>query len=90
MYKRNNVKILGIIENMTSFTSGDGVEHFIFGKGGAKKIANQFNIELLAQIPINIEIQKKSDEGTPFLEMYKNDSINKVFDEMIRSIIKNI
>jgi ATP-binding protein involved in chromosome partitioning len=90
MFKRTNVKILGIIENMTSFTSGDGVEHFIFGKDGGKKIANQFNIELLAQIPINIEIQKKSDEGTPFLEMYKNDSINKIFDEMTRNIIKSI
>jgi ATP-binding protein involved in chromosome partitioning len=90
MFKRTNVKILGIIENMVSFTSGDGVEHFIFGKDGGKKIANQFNIELLGQIPISIEIQKKSDQGTPFLEMYKNDSINKIFDEITRNIIKNI
>ncbi len=36
MFKRTNVKILGIIENMTSFTSDDGIEHFIFGKDGAK------------------------------------------------------
>jgi ATP-binding protein involved in chromosome partitioning len=90
MFKRTNVKILGIIENMSSFTSDDGIEHFIFGKDGGKKIANQFNIELLAQIPINIEIRKKSDEGTPFLEINKNDSINKIFNEMIKNIIKNI
>jgi len=90
MFKRTNVKILGIIENMASFTSADGVQHFIFGKDGGKKIANKFNIELLAQIPINIEIQKKSDEGTPFLEVYKNDYINKIFDKMTKNIIKNI
>ena len=90
MFKRTNVKILGIIENMASFTSGDGEEHFIFGKDGGKKIANQFNIELLGQIPISIEIQKKSDQGTPFVEMCKNDSINKIFDKITRSIIKNI
>ena len=90
MFKRTNVKILGIIENMTSFISDDGVEHFIFGKDGGKKIANKFNIELLAQIPINIEIQKKSDEGTPFLEVYKNNSICKVFERMTKNIIKNI
>jgi len=75
---------------MTSFTSGDGVEHFIFGKDGGKKIANQFNIELLGQIPISIEIQKKSDEGTPFLEIHKNNSTSKIFDEITRNIIKNI
>ena len=90
MFKRTNVKILGIIENMTSFTSDDGVEHFIFGKDGGKNIASKFNIELLAQIPINIEIQKKSDEGTPFLEVYKNNSICKVFEQMTKNIIKNI
>jgi ATP-binding protein involved in chromosome partitioning len=90
MFKRTNVKILGIIENMASFTSGEGEEHFIFGKDGGKKIANQFNIELLGQIPISIEIQKKSDQGTPFLEMYKNESINKIFDKITRGIIKNI
>ena len=90
MFKRTNVKILGIIENMSSFTSADGVQHFIFGKDGGKKIANKYNIELLAQIPINIEIQKKSDEGTPFLEAYKNDSLNKIFEQMTKNIIKNI
>jgi ATP-binding protein involved in chromosome partitioning len=90
MFKRTNVKILGIIENMASFTSADGVQHFIFGKDGGKKIANKYNIELLAQIPINIEIQKKSDEGTPFLEAYKNDSLNKIFEQMTKNIIKNI
>ena len=45
MFKKTNVKIIGIIENMTSFTSEDGVEHFIFGKDGGKNIANKFNIE---------------------------------------------
>jgi ATP-binding protein involved in chromosome partitioning len=90
MFKRTNVKLLGIIENMASFTSGDGMQHFIFGKDGGKKIANKYNIPLLAQIPINIEIQKKSDEGTPFLEAYKNDSLNKIFEQMTKNIIKNI
>jgi ATP-binding protein involved in chromosome partitioning len=90
MFKRTNVKILGIIENMTSFTSDDGIEHFIFGKDGGKNIASKFNIELLGQIPINIDIRKKSDEGTPFLEVYKNNSISKIFEQITKNIIKNI
>jgi len=71
MFKRTNVKILGIIENMTSFTSDDGVEHFIFGKDGGKNIASKFNIELLGQVPININLRKNSDEGTPFVDQFK-------------------
>ena len=90
MFKRTSVKILGIIENMTSFTSDDGVEHFIFGKDGGKNIANKFNIELLGQIPININLRKNSDEGTPFVDQFKDDEVSKLFLEIANKIIKNI
>ena len=90
MFKKTNVKILGIIENMTSFTSDDGVEHFIFGKDGGKNIANKFNIELLGQIPININLRKNSDEGSPFVDQFKDDKISKLFLEIANKIIKII
>jgi ATP-binding protein involved in chromosome partitioning len=88
VFKRTNVKILGIIENMTSFTSGDGIEHFIFGKDGGKNIADKFNIELLGQIPININLRKKSDEGLPFVESYKESKVSDIFKEISEKIIK--
>ena len=90
MFKRTNVKILGIIENMTSFTSDDGVEHFIFGKDGGKNIASKFNIELLGQIPININLRKNSDEGTPFVDQFKDDEVSKLFSEIANKITKII
>jgi ATP-binding protein involved in chromosome partitioning len=90
MFKRTNVKILGIIENMTKFTSDDDVEHFIFGKDGGKNIASKFNIELLGQIPININLRKNSDEGTPFVDQFKNDEISKLFLEIANKITKII
>jgi ATP-binding protein involved in chromosome partitioning len=90
MFKRTNIKILGIIENMTSFTSDDGVEHFIFGKDGGKNIASKFNIELLGQIPININLRKNSDEGTPFVDQFKDDEISKLFLEIANKITKII
>jgi ATP-binding protein involved in chromosome partitioning len=90
MFKRTNVKILGIIENMTSFTSDDGVEHFIFGKDGGKNIANKFNIELLGQIPININLRKNSDEGLPFVDQFKDHKVSKLFLEMANKITKII
>ena len=90
MFKRTNVKILGIIENMTSFTSNDGVEHFIFGKDGAKNIADKFNIELLGQIPINIDLRKGSDEGLPFIEFNTENKVSSIFKNISKKIIKNI
>ena len=90
MFKRTNVKILGIIENMTSFTSDDGVEHFIFGKDGGKNISNKFNVVLLGQIPININLRKKSDEGLPFVDQFKDHKITKLFLEIGSKITKII
>jgi ATP-binding protein involved in chromosome partitioning len=90
MFKRTNVKILGIIENMTSFTSDDGVEHFIFGKDGGKNIADKFNIEVLGQIPININLRKNSDEGSPFVDQFKDDKVSKLFLEIANKITKII
>ena len=90
MFKRTNVKILGIIENMSSFTSGDGVEHFIFGKDGGKKIANTFNVELLGQIPINIDLRKKSDEGVPLTETSQIQDISNIFGNIIKKILISI
>ena len=90
MFKRTNVKILGIIENMTSLTSNDGVEHFIFGKDGAKNIADKFNIELLGQIPINIDLRKGSDEGLPFVEFNTENKVSNILKNISEKIIKNI
>ena len=90
MFKRTNVKILGIIENMTSFTSEDGVEHFIFGKDGGKNIASKFNIELLGQIPININLRKNSDEGLSFVDQFKDHQVSKLFLEIANKITKII
>jgi ATP-binding protein involved in chromosome partitioning len=90
MFKRTNVRILGIIENMTSFTSEDGVEHFIFGKDGGKNIASKFNIELLGQIPINIDLRKNSDEGLSFVDQFKDHQVSKLFLEIASKITKII
>jgi ATP-binding protein involved in chromosome partitioning len=88
MFKRTNVKILGIIENMTSFTSDDGVEHFIFGKDGAKNISDKFDIDIIGKIPIDIDLRKKSDEGLPLAEITIGHKISKIFLDIAKVIIK--
>jgi ATP-binding protein involved in chromosome partitioning len=88
MFKKTNVKIIGIIENMTSFTSEDGMEHFIFGKDGGKNIAERFDIELLGQIPIDIKIRENSDDGLPFMENNIENKISNIFRNISKKIVK--
>ena len=69
MYRNEkvNVPILGLIENMASFTPAELPEnrYYIFGKEGCKQLAEEMNVPLLAQIPLVQSICDNGDSGTP-------------------------
>ncbi len=66
MFQKVNVPILGIIENMSVHQCLHcGHEEAIFGAGGAVKMAEQFNIELLGQLPLKQKIREAMDAGNP-------------------------
>ena len=62
-----NVPILGIVENMAWFTPAPHPDekYFIFGNGGAEKLAKELQIPLLAQIPLVADICSDADSGAP-------------------------
>ena len=66
MFERMEVPIIGMIENMSSFHCPKcGHEEYIFGHGGAQEDAKKFNLPFLGEIPLELEIRKAGDEGTP-------------------------
>ncbi|MCD8388501.1 MAG: Mrp/NBP35 family ATP-binding protein [Bacteroidales bacterium] len=62
-----NVPVLGIVENMAWFTPEQHPDerYYIFGEGGAAKLAKEMDVPLLAEIPLVAAVGKHSDEGTP-------------------------
>jgi len=68
MFKKLNIPIAGIVENMSGFIAPDtGVEYDIFGKGTSEPIAKEFETEVIAQIPIEPAIKIGGDEGKPIV-----------------------
>jgi ATP-binding protein involved in chromosome partitioning len=68
MFQKLNVPIIGVIENMSYFRCPDcNKDHYLFGKGGAKKISEKYNIPFLGEIPLNPGIMEGSDTGKPVL-----------------------
>ena len=66
MFQRLNVPILGIVENMSYFQAPDtGTRHAIFGEGGGAKLAQEYGVPLLAQLPLDPETRAGGDEGLP-------------------------
>ena len=64
MFQEVRIPVLGVVENMSYFLCPDnGKRYNIFGNGGAKKKAQEFEIPFLGEIPINIQLRVNGDEG---------------------------
>lgn len=66
MFRKVNVPVLGIIENMsTHICTKCGHEEPLFGSGGGARMASDFKVELLGQVPLDLRIREQTDGGTP-------------------------
>ena len=63
MFEKVNVKLLGVVENMSGFTDPSGVTHAIFGEGGGTALAEAHHCPLLAQIPLDVTLRAAMDAG---------------------------
>ena len=69
MFKKVNVPVLGIIENMSYFQCPHcGTQSDIFGHGGARHEAERLAVPFLGEIPLHMSIRTTSDSGTPVVE----------------------
>lgn len=66
MFRKVNVKVLGVVENMsTHICTACGHEEAVFGQGGGQQMAQDFDIPLLGQLPLAMEIRASLDAGQP-------------------------
>jgi ATP-binding protein involved in chromosome partitioning len=83
MFGKVNVRILGLIENMSHFVCpNDGNVYHIFGKGGGEREAQKMGVPLLTQIPLEIPVRESGDDGRPIaLEDETKSAASAAFKE---------
>ena len=86
MFDKLGVQILGLIDNMSSFTGDDGKKYAIFGEGGVKRTAEEFNKEFLGEIPIDPEVGKLGDQGKPIVESNPENKISQIYINLAKKI----
>ena len=86
MFDKLKVKILGLIDNMSHFVGDDGKKYAIFGEGGVERTANEFQKDFLGEIPINPEVGKQGDLGSPIVESIPDHKISKIYLEFATKI----
>ncbi len=88
-----NVPILGVIENMAYFTPEElpDNKYYIFGKDGGKKLADEYEVSFLGQIPLVQSIREGGDSGKP-VSVYGRDNeiVTNAFDELAIKVAQQV
>jgi ATP-binding protein involved in chromosome partitioning len=86
-----NVPVLGIIENMAYFTPEELPEnkYYIFGKEGARNLAEDLDVPFLGEVPIVQSIREAGDYGRP-AAMQTGSVIETVFEEITRNVVQEV
>jgi len=87
MFKRVNVPVLGVVENMSYFLCPScGTRSDIFGHGGARKEAERLGVPFLGEVPLHMTIREKSDAGLPVVATEPDGPHAKIYREIAAKV----
>src|SRR5690349_14116198 len=91
MFKRVNVPVLGIVENMSYFLCPScGTRSDIFGYGGAFKEAERLGVPFLGEVPLHMTIREKSDAGLPVVATEPDGPHAKIYRDIASRVLDRI
>ena len=91
MFETVNIPIFGVIENMSYFIAPDtGNKYEIFGKGGGQKLASEYGLNFLGEVPMGLEVREGGDKGRPVVvsapDSPQANALRKVAEEVARQV----
>ena len=91
MFNKVNVRVLGIVENMSAFVCGHcGERTEIFGHGGAAATARELGIDFLGEIPLIPVIRETSDAGHPIVASDPDSAAARAYREIAAAVLERL
>jgi ATP-binding protein involved in chromosome partitioning len=91
MFQTVNVPLLGVIENMAWFTPPGSEERIpLFGEGGGKRIEEEFGVQLLGQIPIDMAVRQGGDQGQPVVLTHPDSQAAAAIRELAGRVAQRV
>jgi ATP-binding protein involved in chromosome partitioning len=85
MFEKVDVPVLGVVENMsTHVCSRCGHEEHIFGAGGGRRMAEQYGVDLLGELPLDIRIREQTDGGRPTVVAEPDSALGQAYINFAR------
>jgi ATP-binding protein involved in chromosome partitioning len=90
MFRKVHIEVLGLVENMSFFECpGCGGRYEIFGSGGAKRRAEALDVPFLGELPINIQLRIRGDEGRTAAN-FEDPIVSNYLHTICLNLVKNI
>ncbi|MDH5592629.1 MAG: P-loop NTPase, partial [Gammaproteobacteria bacterium] len=87
MFEKVNVPVMGVIENMsTHICSQCGHEEHIFGSGGGERMAQQYDVDMLGSLPLDIKIREDADRGQPTVVADPDGELSMAYRTIARRV----
>jgi ATP-binding protein involved in chromosome partitioning len=87
MFKKVNVPVIGIVENMSYFTCTKcGERHDIFGHGGARAEAARVGVPFLGEVPLDMNVRLRSDQGEPIVATEPDSQHSAIYRDIARQV----
>ncbi|XP_013734345.1 iron-sulfur protein NUBPL isoform X2 [Brassica napus] len=91
MFDKVRVPILGLVENMSCFVCPHCNEaSFIFGKEGARQMAEKKGLKLIGEIPLEMKIREGSDEGVPVVVSSPGSVVSKAYEDLAQNVVNGL
>ena len=91
MFRRVDVPLLGIVENMSYFIAPDtGARYDIFGTGGARRDAERLGVPFLGEVPLTMNIRERSDSGEPVVASEPDGPQAAVYKEIAVRVLERL
>jgi ATP-binding protein involved in chromosome partitioning len=91
MFEQVKIPVLGVIENMSYFIAPDtGNRYEIFGRGGGQKLADEFDINFLGEVPMGMEVREGGDTGVPVVISFPDSPQSAAFNRVAEEVARNI
>jgi ATP-binding protein involved in chromosome partitioning len=82
-----DLELLGVIENMSGFTTPDGQRFTIFGEGGGQLLADELDVPLLGKVPLAEDLREHADAGTPLVLEQPDAPASRAIRDAARGIV---
>jgi ATP-binding protein involved in chromosome partitioning len=87
MADKVSLEIMGVVENMSGFTTPGGERFQIFGEGGGQALADELDVPLLGKVPLTMPLREQADLGVPVMITDPDDAASQAIHQAARGII---